>query len=501
MSLILEVEYLSGVSFAAVGPESKDPEWPPQPDRIFSALVASWAARGELEQEREALEWLETLSDPRIFASDAEARTSAIAFVPPNDPRSDKQKNAKGVLPALRSRQPRRFPAARPHDASVRLYWSDAEPEEQVLSALQALAHDTAYVGHSASLARCRFLHERSTRDLDEARQPQRSIYPGRLKELRQAYARFERSANKKDRPQSGVRVAPEADAAVVRTNVFGDAWLILEHVGGVMPDIRACAVVAKTLRDALLAGYRRCGLEKEIPEIVSGHTADGAPTRLPHLAVIPQAFAGFPHADGHVMGYALIPPANSGILADGAFRKVMRGLSPIDEERGRRILTLTSKAGTSSESAFSINLSPTFEPPAGKRSLDPGLYTQPSRVFATVTPIVLDRHLKEKGAKRQEEAAELIAAACLNIGLPRPDAVVVDKHSAVEGAPSAYPSGKSPSWMNWRLPPSLAKRQFTHAVIRFAEPIAGPVVLGAGRFGGLGLCRPLECDGADVDR
>jgi CRISPR-associated protein Csb2 len=54
---------------------------------------------------------------------------------------------------------------------------------------------------------------------------------------------------------------------------------------------------------------------------------------------------------------------------------------------------------------------------------------------------------------------------------------------------------------MNWRLPPSLATRQLTHAVIRFAEPIDGPVILGAGRFVGLGLCRPIDSEAADADR
>lgn len=496
MSLILEVEYLHGVSFAAVGPDSEVPDWPPQPDRIFSALIASWAARGEREEERRALEWLEMLSVPRLLASNAEARTSVVAFVPPNDPRSDKQKNAKGVLPALRSRQPRRFPAARPHDPVIRLCWPDAEPDEAMLSTLQALAHDTAYIGHSASLTRCRFLLDRGAWEWGAAKRPQCGVYEGRLEKLRQAY-------DKKDRPQKGARISPEPQAKVARTNLFGDGnrWLILDHVTGDMPDVRACALVAKTLRDTLLSGYRQIGLEDKIPEVVSGHVADGAPARAPHLAITPLAFAGFPYADGHMMGFALIPPANSEIMADGAFCKVMRNLSPVDEERGRRILTLTSKSGTSAGSAFSVGLSPTFEPPADKRSLDPTLYTGSAFVFATVTPIVLDRHLKEKGAARQEETAGQIAAACRNIGLPEPEAVVVDKHSAIEGAPAAYPSGKSPRWMNWRLPPSLASRQLTHAVIRFAEPVDGPVILGAGRFVGLGLCRPVEVEGADAQR
>jgi CRISPR-associated protein Csb2 len=187
--------------------------------------------------------------------------------------------------------------------------------------------------------------------------------------------------------------------------------------------------------------------------------------------------------------------------LADGTFRKVVRSLSPVDEDRGRRILTLISKSGTSAGSAFSIGLSPTFEPPADKRSLDPALYAGPAFVFATVTPIVLDRHLKESGAARQEEAARQIAAACRNIGLPEPVAVVVDKHSAIEGAPSAYASGNAPRWMNWRVPQSLASRQLTHAMIRFAEPVDGPVILGAGRFVGLGLCRAEQGESADADR
>lgn len=503
MTLVLEIEYLSGISFAAIGPDNEASDWPPQPDRIFSALVASWAARGEREEERRALEWLEMLSTPRLLASDAATRTSVVAFVPPNDPRSDKQKNAKGVLPALRSRQPRRFPAARPYDPVVRLYWSAAEPDDAMLCALQALARDTAYIGHSASLTRCRFLLDGGALEWGAAKHPQRGVYQGRLEELRQAYIGFEKSAEKKDRPQKGARIPPEPEAKVARTNLFGagNRWMILEHVTGDMPDVRACALVAKTLRDTLLSGYRQIGLEDKIPEGVSGHAAGGAPARTPHLAVIPLAFAGFPYADGHMMGFALVPPADNEILIDETFRKVMRALSPVDEDRGRRILTLMSKSGTSAGSAFSIGLSPTFEPPADKRSLDPALYTRPARIFATMTPIVLDRHLKEKGAAREEEAAAQIAAACRNIGLPEPEVVVVDKHSAVEGAPSAYPSGNSPRWMNWRLPPSLVSRQLTHAVIRFAEPVDGPVILGAGRFVGLGLCRPINDGAADADR
>lgn len=491
MTLVLEIDYLAGVCFAAIGPDSPEPDWPPQPDRIFSALVATWAARGKQEAERRALEWLEQQSVPELQYAEGLARTPATVFVPPNDPRSDKKKHAKGVIPTLRSRQPRRFPAMRLNRQSdswhVRLSWPHAEPDENVFTALADLARDMSYIGHSTSLTRCRFLLGHDAADQDDAGRTQRRIYPGRFAELRKSY-----DAGR--RPSPGAYVAPVKEAGRERTNIFADRWLLLEHVAGEMPDIRACALVARSIRDALMSGYRKAGLEGKIPEEVSGHDADGKPTRLPHLAIVPLAYAGFRHADGHVMSFALIPPTEGNLLDGKDFRAALRKAAPVREAYGRRILTVRTRGTTASEDSFSLRLSPTFEIPAGKRSLNyPRLYLGPTATFATVTPMVLDRHLKEKGEAREREIADQIAAACRNTGLPEPESVVVDKHSAVVGAPSAYPSGKSPHWLRWRLPPSLGSRQLTHAVIQFAEPVVGPVILGAGRFFGLGLCRPID--------
>jgi CRISPR-associated protein Csb2 len=517
MTLILEIEYLSGVAFAAIGPDSPIPDWPPQPDRIFSALVATWAAQGQGGREAEALEWLEALPPPRILASDGEPRTAPQVYVPPNDyetPNGELSKlkwyrdflskkvsppekgghkklwhQAWNVIPDQRKRsglKERNFPATRPHKPVIRLFWNDVVLKDEIFTALQRLASDTAYVGHSASLTRCHFLLHHDRPGVGEAKSPERRVYAGRFAELRQTFEAGRR-------PLPGARAAPVSEAKLERTSLFGKRWLILEHVEGDMPDIRACALVSKIIRDALLSGYQRIGLGNDIPEIISGHAPDGTPTRAPHLAVAPLSFTGFPYADGHLMGFALVPPQNSAILEDESLRKVLRTLAPIDEERGRRVLTLTTKEGTPSDRAFSVGLSPTFEPPTGKHSLDPALYTRSSQAFATVTPIALDRHLKEKGEARLAEIAAQIASACRNIDLPEPEEIVADKHSAIEGAPSAYPSGKSPAWMRWRLPQSLASRQLTHAVIRFAHPVEGPVILGAGRFIGLGLFRPLD--------
>jgi CRISPR-associated protein Csb2 len=362
----------------------------------------------------------------------------------------------------------------------VRFVWRNAAPEEETMAALNALAADTPYVGHSASLTRCSF----HIGDAPERTLPaRRRVYEGRLKELETA---FSARPPRRPSPRASARTEAAAEAATARS-VFSDRWLVLEHVGGDMPDLRAAPLVAKALRSALMSGYKTDGREAAIPPEVSGHTADGAPLAKPHLAIAPLAFLGAQFADGHVYGFALILPGNGTLLAEEQFQGAIRTIAPWNDKEGRRELKIKCDG-------FDLMFTPS--PESARRSLDPRPYVATARTRATATPVVLDRHLKAKGnAEREEEIRALIQLACRNVGLPEPDPerIVPGKHSALQGAPPAYPSGGSPRWMRWRLPGSLASRQLTHAVIQFDTPVRGPVLLGAGRFAGLGLCRALD--------
>lgn len=502
MSLLLEIEFLSGVCFSTVGPDTDQPDWPPQPDRIFSALVATWGARGEQDNELQALKWLEAQNAPRLMCSPHTSRTAPVNFVPPNDAASGRSGDL-AVMPSNRPRQARRFPAARPDVPCMTLCWPEAAPDETTMAALQTLASVTSYVGHSSSLVRCYFRNQPES-DLGSSISATRWVYPGRLEELRRAYEVFVASNGMKGRPLPGGRVTTDKPRGRLQTGAFAARWLILEHVSvgegrsspgslpNLMPDLRACAVVAKAVRAAILSGYQRMGRGGDIPEVVSGHGTDGTPSRNPHLAIIPLPFVGFRHADGHVMGFALVPPAESEILDDPTFIKALRTIAPLNETIGRRLLVVSPRAGGPRKDQFTIALSPTFEPPLGRRSMDPALYTAPSRVFSTVTPILLDRHLK-KHHGHEDEIVGQVMQACRNVGLTEPEFMRIDKHATLEGVPSAGPSGNGPAWMGWRLPVTLRTRLLTHAVIRFPEPVYGPLLLGAGRFNGLGLLRPLN--------
>jgi CRISPR-associated protein Csb2 len=267
--------------------------------------------------------------------------------------------------------------------------------------------------------------------------------------------------------------------------SVFSERWLLLEHIGGVMPDLRGSALVAKALHKAVMAGYERIGLGDAIPAVVSGHRPDGAPFSEPHLGFAPMAFLGSRYSDGTVFGFALISPRSSNLAADPAFQRALRAIMPWNDEANRRELTLEGDH-------FRLIFTLLGETP--RRSLDPAPYLSSARTWATCTPVLLDRHLKETGNEaRQIEIEKLLRRTCVNVGLPEPERVVANKHSAVEGSPSAYPSGHAPRWTGWRLPESFASRQLTHATIQFKSPLTGPVILGAGRFLGLGLCRALD--------
>lgn len=477
MSLVLEIEFLTGVYRGARTPASEVPDWPPQPDRVFSALVSAWAHRGGNEDERRALEWLEKQPTPTVHASGHAVRTAPNVFVPPNDFKASKTaKTYLKVMPDQRPRQPRRFPVACPEDPVMAIVWPE-DPGSDLRGSLDGVARDVSYLGHSASLVRCRFLRGGSMR-LSQAGSPaQRRTYPGRLVELEAAH-----HANPV-RPD----IRPGTSVFRETLTMEGESrspWLVLEVIEGETPDLRASALVCRTLRQALMSGYRRVGLADSIPEIISGHTADRKPTRRPHLAVVPLAFAGYEHADGRVLGFALLPPTGIELRSIPGFLLALESIAPYDCGRERRVLRLDG-----SPLNKPLSLAPAGATPI--RSLLPEPYVEAARVWASTTPIVLDRHLKRND---DSEIREIIAQACENAGLPRPDSdrIRTGKHSAVEGAPPARPGTGAPPWTRWKVPESLATRSLVHAVIDFGRETSGPVLLGAGRFTGLGLCRRL---------
>jgi CRISPR-associated protein Csb2 len=201
--LALRVTYLLGRVYSARfedGDGKADPEWPPHPSRLFSALTAAWGDGGAEDELRPALEWLEEQAPPRILFGRHTTQKLVQAFVPVNDSQT---------LPEDRSRKGRVFPSASLTNPEVYFVW-DGSPSEDIRAKLDRILLRASSVGHSSSLVSVE-IAEQVNRDGLTEWQPgtsrgerMRIASEGRLMDLSARYQRFVESGSKIHRPVAG---------------------------------------------------------------------------------------------------------------------------------------------------------------------------------------------------------------------------------------------------------------------------------------------------------
>ena len=81
-----------------------------------------------------------------------------------------------------------------------------------------------------------------------------------------------------------------------------------------------------------------------------------------------------------------------------------------------------------------------------------------------------------------------MIGKACRDVGLPEPVEVRIVPASVFKGVPVAKAFIFNEDFQKTDY---LQGKLTSHVVLRFDTPVKGPIILGAGRFLGLGLCRP----------
>ena len=225
---------------------------------------------------------------------------------------------------------------------------------------------------------------------------------------------------------------------------------------------------------------------EQQIPEWVSGHASDGSPSDDAHLAILPLPYVDAQYADGHLLGMALAFPRNISLRERG---KVLGRLlnDPITGE-DRPVSLRLGDLGEVTLRVETRSAAPIF-----LRS-ETWTVASRSRLWATATPIVLDRYPKtnrDERSKWLEEVASIIDAACVRIGLPSPSDIAINHNAFMRGVPKARPQGGGfPAYPDKN---GKGTRFMVHACIAFTEPVRGPVILGAGRYLGYGLCKPFD--------
>lgn len=549
--IAIDVELMTGRYVATSYHDRAAPEWPPHPARLFSALVATAREHDELvESGRLALQWLECQGAPRILASDAVARSVLTTYVPQNTTRvlgdwtkqqeklneevaaldearrgsddrrvrraesavatakkqltaqiarsiADDGKHAASVcsdalalLPQHRGKQPRTLPSVTPEEPRVRYVWPDAEPDEVVRSALSELVRRLVRLGHSSSLVSCRVVDGVQDpaglevwfpcMESDEGTgvETLRTVEPGQLAHLEHAYVRHRgvepRVLPARHHPyRRGMpTAAPEQDASV-----FGE-WLVLREIAG--EDSQRLGLAATRTEDITraLRGALLHHADDPPPAVLTGHAPDGGRLEQPHVAFLALPDVGSSHAQGRVLGVAIVMPRT---IDAEARRAMLRAVG--QWERNKLHLTM-GRAGR-------MWLERVVERDS-RSTLDSRTWTRASRRWASVTPVALDENPgdlssrdPQVAAEAAEKAEQVVARACERIGLPAPAWVQVMRRSLFDAAPAARRFTPFP-----RKEGAL-RRVCVHVEILFTRPVSGPVLLGAGRYFGLGLCRP----------
>ena len=263
--------------------------------------------------------------------------------------------------------------------------------------------------------------------------------------------------------------------------SAFSQEWIIYERVGGARPLSSRTTDLTRALRAALLEQHGR----RDLSPVLSGHRGESAPSDAVHLAFVALPWLGHEHADASIQGCAIVSP---------------RSLSSADRETLYGLIAAWERERTVDDNG-TMELAHATLPPVRVRRVEiPTKLTnrtmtwcRPARLFATATPIALDRYPGNLRSNQQRtsqraaaEAAESIARSCERIGLPTPVSVEVSLAPVMQGS---QPVHAFASWPSHRDRPQRAR---VHAVIEFGVHVHGPVLLGAGRYFGLGLCAPI---------
>jgi CRISPR-associated protein Csb2 len=450
-------------------------DWPPSPARLFQALVAGGrtgaASRDWNVTHQRALEFLESLSPPDILARPARDGQRYTLFVPNNSLKDERStKTSKPVRPKILSNHT-------PGQADIVYRWavSDVEQARSHLPALDELASRLRTLGWGVDFAAAIAALEEAPPapgDLElftadgrvgvSLRVPK----PGLLAHLGASHRAFTSRISKE-----GVNpYSRPTDFGQTRYRSAGSwqprRWIALELM---TPDGEAFAArwdqtqtIAAWLRHAVATALT----EEEFDEawvncFALGHTEGADPGH--RLSYVPLPSVGHPHSDGGIRRVLIVCPP-----------------SPTREESEALDLLSAKLSGWTLFGQDGGAPRAMLAPLTDARKVVP-FYTEPARVWRTVTPVVLHGHNAARGRISLLKTDRLLRQAFEGSGMP--EALICK--IAFQTAP--YWPGSEASGVI-RVPRHLAQWPRAHVQVEFREAIQGPLLAGIGRHYGIGV-------------
>ncbi len=383
----------------------------------------------------------------------------------------------------------RTFPSAIPDQDTIRFGWPALNLDDAERLSLAHLAERVTRLGHSSSLVRC-VLADRINPTLkpqdrtDTAEWVLRVPFADQLERLERAFTIHQAVSDRvlPSRPHGYQVVVPETEVAPEpKGSLFSDRdWIVLavETKGSVQ--LTRCVDVAKALHGALV---------KRAPDssFISGRDANGKATTEPHLVLVPLPDTGHEHAHGGVLGVALVMPRDTSAANAQAVKEALVDweLAQSDNGDDPPWLPLQLHGGT-------VVRTRRQETP-NLAGLLPRTWCRPARRWFSVTPVALDRNPGNLASRSPEMARrtadatrDIIREACGRVGLPAPLKIELSLTPLLPGSAPVRAFDPYPRERN-RL-----RRVRLHVELLFEQPVRGPILLGAGRFFGLGLFRPM---------
>lgn len=490
--MVIDINFFSDKVLAA-GAHRQAPEWPLHPGRLHAGLVSvlhEITDPDAFSAAEAAIRWMEGLGCPEVHAADGVPFPVLPHFVPFNDKSISASAKTRGMEACLpdspRRRRERMFPGVVISAPVIRFVWMvDQDALALHRESMHRLLVRLTYFGRSVNMCVARLL-ETPPSELPRADKLQRWIpdphgsadlrvaEQGTLAALRSIYAGTmigSAMGTARYRPPG----EPEWIEEAVVPSMWASAWSAYDRTDGALTPIRSVEVFAKAVRQELV---RRARLQTGAPDLsspvdpwISGHAADLSPHRGERVGILPLCnVLHDQHPSGVVLGFTFLMPKNTPMERAEQLAALLDGF---DCPSGR--VPPFSKIRVPSGD---VHFTPIGrQPPVG---LTPRRYIGPATTWATVTPVRLARFPKtaERGELRR-----LVVSAFVNSGLPEPRRVDFGDDPFFQQLPRARDFTQERERQKFAI----------HVAAVWDQPIAGPILVGGGRYHGIGLMAPLQ--------
>lgn len=494
-------------------------DWPPCPARLFQALVAAAGLYGLSGRVAAALSWLERQDAPLVAAPIPRTGQQVLQFMPNND--SDKvggdSRRTGEIRSARKVWQPRMFDGRIPFAYA----WQgidDADMEDA--RTISSLADCVYQLGRGVDMAWA-WSELIPDSELDDLL----ATYEGRVHRptegatgvkggflrcprggtLESLDARHDARQHRFQIEQQGKKVKftfrnpPRASFRLVAYDCAPTRFLFeLRHPGAesrfapwplagtahLVVGIRDAAVtrLLKPKRERMMTAEELATQKAEVERILVGRkpNGDNDGSTAERVRIVPLPSIGHPHADCAIRRVLVEVPGGCTVRAEDV-RWAFSSASPVDAASGEE------HAGV------------LVEAPDQSALKHYGVGANRARIWRTVTPAVLPESAARRRIEPTRKDVEAKAAPERMGELQRALAAVTHalRHAEVRARVESVRVQREPFDGNGeRVEPfasgtRFAKERLWHVEIRFATPVAGPMILGDGRFLGLGLMAP----------